>query len=347
MAGIVIWTLALLLAALALLVVPFPPGAVERYYSDGLYPAIQSVMTRSSNLTAFAWFDVAIALIVILVVALSARDVARLGMARGTARVLVRMLTVASALLVMFMVMWGLNYQRESLRRKVPYDPARVTPEAAVALAREAVARVNAQHDAAHVQGFFAAGDTDPALVHGFGEASRMLRLNATTVPGRPKRSLLDLYFRRAGVAGMTDPFFLETLVASDILPFERPHVVAHEWAHLAGVTDEGEANFVGWLACLRGSVSHQYSGWLFLYTEVLSALPRERAREVAASLADGPRADLQAMRERSAREVSRRLSSAGWQVYDQYLRANRIEAGTASYAEVVQLVLGTDAGNW
>jgi hypothetical protein len=113
-------------------------------------------------------------------------------------------------------------------------------------------------------------------------------------------------------------------------------------WAHLGGVTDEGEANFVSWLACLRAGVPHQYSGWLFLYTEVASALPRDAAHEVAATLASGPRADLQAMRERSQREVSPRLSSAGWQVYDQYLRANRIEAGTASYGEVVQLVLGT-----
>jgi hypothetical protein len=28
--------------------------------------------------------------------------------------------------------------------------------------------------------------------------------------------------------------------------------------------------------------------------------------------------------------------------VYDRYLKANRVGAGTASYAEVVQLVLGT-----
>jgi len=141
----------------------------------------------------------------------------------------------------------------------------------------------------------------------------------------------------------MTDPFFLETLMASDILPFERPHVVAHEWAHLAGITDEGEANFVGWLTCVRGTPSQQYSGWLFLYSEVLAWLPRERAQPISALLSAGPRADLQAMRERSLRELSPRVSGAGWLVYDQYLKANRVEAGTASYAQVVQLVLGTE----
>jgi hypothetical protein len=62
----------------------------------------------------------------------------------------------------------------------------------------------------------------------------------------------------------------------------------------------------------------------------------------VSAALESGPRADLAAIRQRYAREVSPRLSTAGWQVYDQYLKANRIDAGTASYAEVVQLILGT-----
>jgi hypothetical protein len=140
----------------------------------------------------------------------------------------------------------------------------------------------------------------------------------------------------------MTDPYFLETLVASDLLPFEQPSVVAHEWSHLAGLTDEGEANFLGWLTCLRGTVPHQYSGWLFLYAEIVNGLPQEGARTISGQLESGPRSDLQAIRQRYAREVSPQLAGAGWQVYDRYLKANRVEAGTASYAEVVQLILGT-----
>jgi hypothetical protein len=38
-------------------------------------------------------------------------------------------------------------------------------------------------------------------------------------------------------------------------------------------------------------------------------------------------------------------VSAAGWRVYDRYLKANRIEAGTASYAQVVRLALGTQLG--
>ena len=68
-----------------------------------------------------------------------------------------------------------------------------------------------------------------------------------------PKRSLLTYYFRRAAIDGMTDPYFLEVIVNPDVLDFERPFVVAHEWAHLAGYSNEAEANFLAWLTCIKG----------------------------------------------------------------------------------------------
>ena len=81
----------------------------------------------------------------------------------------------------------------------------------------------------------------------------------------------------------MTDPFFLEALIASDLLPVERPFVIAHEWSHVAGLADEGEANFAGWLTCLRGTAAHQYSGWLFAYGEITAVLNERNRRAVAA----------------------------------------------------------------
>ncbi|MBS1820239.1 MAG: DUF3810 family protein [Acidobacteria bacterium] len=332
----------IVLAALALLV-PLPSSFVERAYSSALFPHVQRWTTAASNTTAIVWLDVLVVVVLAGVLALASADVMRHGWRGAVLRSAVRLVTIAAVAYVAFLAMWGLNYQREPVRDRVPFDAARVTPDAAARLARDSVVRVNGLYREAHAAAWPAADAIDPTLVEGWRHAVGMLGGHAAFQPARPKRSLLDLYFRRAGVAGMTDPYFLETIVASDILPFERPHVVAHEWAHLAGFADEGEANFVGWLACLRGSDAHRYSGWLFLYSEVMSGLPRAEAQVIAAGLDEGPRADLRAIRDRQKRELSPRLSRAGWQVYDQYLKANRVDAGTASYAEVVQLILGTD----
>jgi hypothetical protein len=209
-----------------------------------------------------------------------------------------------------------------------------------LALSRTAVDRVNALYDDAHAAGWETTLGIDPILADAVADAARSVGANAATA-ARPKRTLADWYFRRAGVSGMTDPFFLETIVASDVLPFERSFVVAHEWSHLAGIVDEGDANFVAWLACIRAAPRDRYSGWLFLYEQLMPSLARADRAAVAALLAPGPQEDLRASRERYLRNVSPRVSAAGWRVYDSYLKANRVEAGAASYAEVVRLVLG------
>ena len=299
------------LAVVAYLI-PLPPAIVERAYSLRVFPSIQSVVTPLSNLTRLALFDLFLIVAIAAIVGRCVRDLVVRRWWTALPRIVVRLVVVGSVVYLVFLAMWGLNYRRASMKARVPFDASRITPEAVALLARDTVDRVNGDYAAAHAEGWPAAGAIDHSLVESFSRASGALGLPPGVVPGRPKRTLLDLYFRRAGVAGMTDPFFLETLVASDVLPFERPMVVMHEWAHLAGVTDEGEANFMGWLACVRGTTAARYSGWLFLYSEVVDALPRDAAREVSAALGSGPRADLAAIRERYQREVSPRISGAG-----------------------------------
>lgn len=329
--------------ALVALAAPLPSVLVDGFYGRVLFPRIQTLLTGASNLTPFAWFDLLLVVVFVPFVALAVHDLRRQSLLHALGRMALRAATVGAVAYLGFLLAWGLNYRREPLRRAVDYRPERVTPAALERLAREAAQQVNGLHGPAQAAGWGDARRIDPALADAFRATLARLGRPADARPGRPKQSVLDLYFRRAGVAGMTDPYFLETLIASDTLPFERAQTVAHEWAHLAGFTDEGEANFVGWLASVNGSVSTRYSGWLFMCVEAISGLPSDAARAVAAELGEGPRADLRAMRERHDREVSPRIAGAGWQVYDSYLKANRVDAGTASYAEVVQLVLGTD----
>jgi hypothetical protein len=337
--------LALVAAAVAAAVLPLPRAAVERIYSTGAYPILQRSITALSNRAPFALIDVLLlsALVAWLAAtAIDIRRVLRLGPARAAWRLAVRTVVPAAALYLGFLALWGFNYRRLPLGDKLDFDPRAVTPEAARALALTAVSRVNALHERAYASGWPNDSVVDASLASAFSAVERDLGAPGTTVPGRPKLTLLDWYFRPAAVTGMTDPFFLETLVVSDLLPFERPFTIAHEWSHLAGFADEGEANFVGWLTCVHGAAPAQYSGWLFLYGELARALPRRDRAEVAARLAAGPREDLRQEAARLARDVSPSVSAAGWRVYDRYLKANRIEAGAASYAQVVTLALGT-----
>jgi hypothetical protein len=320
--------------------VPIPPFLIENVYSTTLYVPLQTALTTFSNLASVSYLDVASLMVAVFWLGLAVRDLRVAGWLRGAGRIIVRGLTWAAAGYIVFLIAWGFNYRRVRLSDRLPYDARAVTRERATQLALTAAARLNALHAAAHAEGWLTPRAIDPALAGAFERTAEDLG-SPHVVVARPKTTLIDWYFKRAGVDGLTDPFFLETIVAADLLPFERPFVVAHEWSHLAGLADEGEANFGGWLTCMRASTADQYSGWVFLYSELARALPPRDRSAVAASLGDGPRADLRAIRDRVTRQVNPRVSAAGWRVYDSYLRANRVEAGSASYGEVVRLALG------
>jgi hypothetical protein len=336
------WRAGVVVVAVGVALAPFPPVAVDRWYSGHVYGSIQPLLTSISNLVPVSLLDVLIVAVAVTWLVLAARDLHNTAtVLRGAVLNAARTVVWASAFYLLFVSLWGLNYRRPPMRETLPYDSSAVTAAAAVAAGRVAVERMNALHDRAHAIGWPAAGEVDSSLADGFARALRETGIQRDVVPARPKRTLLDWYFRRVGIDGMTDPFFLETLVAGGVLPFERAFVVAHEWSHLAGIADEGEANFTAWRACVDGSEANAYSGWLFLYGELARAVPPSDRTALAAALGSGPRADLRAVRERYLRDVNRRVSDAGWRVYDSYLKANRVEAGIASYDEVVRLVLG------
>lgn len=328
-------------AALALAILPLSEDVIEELYSSGLYPRLQSVLTSASNVVPVALFDVLVVSVVVGWVALLWRDLRRLRRPTVLARLLWRTATLGAVLYVAFEMAWGLNYRRVPLEATLELRYDAVTPEAAERVARVTVAELNRLA----AQRLPTDATIGTALPTALAEVQARLGAPRAIVPGRPKRTLFDPYFRAASVDGMTDPFFLETLMLSTLLEVERPIVVAHEWAHLAGYADEGEANFVGWLACLRADGAARYSAWLFLYAEALGALDEAARLAASRELGDVPRGDMAAIAARVRAQRSPLVATIGWGLYDQYLKANGVEQGTRSYTDVVRFVLGTSLG--
>jgi hypothetical protein len=212
--------------------------------------------------------------------------------------------------------------------------------DAVMNLGRESVRQLNALHDTAHKTGWPGSEWRDDRLRDALHRVQSMLTDGPPAEPGRLKWTLLGPYFRWTSVDGMVDPFALEVLANPDLLPWERTFVATHEWAHLAGFADESEANFVGWLTCLRADDAAQYSGWLYLYWQISGEVAPADRTALTSLLADGPRRDIAAIVDRLRRGQLPLLRNASWVVYDKYLRANRVEEGIRSYGEVVTLIL-------
>jgi hypothetical protein len=326
-------SLVLLAACAALL--PFPAATVERVYSTGFYLHFQNIVTPLTNAVPIALFDLAVAALVAFALWRLIVQTRRLGFWPALRGSVQPGLTLAASAYLVFLAFWGLNYRRVPLEQKIDFDGARVTRDAMRALGTASVQMLNAGYESAH-----ASSQSGPTLEEAFVSAQRLLGGQRPATPGVLKRSLLQMYFRQAAIDGMTDPWFLEVIVNPDTLPFERPFVVLHEWGHLAGYAHEAEANFLAWVACLQGNALAKYSGWFAIYEHVAATVGPAERKALIARLDPGPLQDLRASAARYDRS-SPVVRTTARDVYDSYLRANRVEEGIASYTGVVRLILG------
>jgi hypothetical protein len=310
-------------------VIPIPPEIVEHRYSTTLYPHLQHALTASSNTASFAVFDAFLIL--------SAAAMLMVLLRRQRIR---NILALASTVWLLFLLTWGLNYRRLPLSERLDFGPERVGPPRIGELAVRAVSELNKLHGPGHANPWPERDELVERLKRPFETARTHLAIGPV-LPAQPKRSILDGYFRMAAIDGMTDPLFLEVLVSSDVLPFERPAVVAHEWGHVAGFANEAEASFLAWLTCISGDPQLQYSGWLTVYPRLVANLPEKERQAVSARLAVGPRADLQQVAER-LRAATPAVHEMASRAYDRFLKGNRVEEGIQSYGGVVRLMAGT-----
>jgi hypothetical protein len=339
----------LVLATSALLLYIRPPssGWIERHYSAGFYPSLQRAVTPLSNRLSFAINDILIVGLIIGLPAWWILTMKRAGRGRRLAALgglVLNMAVLGAVVFLLFELMWGLNYQREPLTKKLDYDRERVTEAAVLRLADEAVTELNALSTGAHSSAWPDVPEWTNRLQPSFESAVVEMGDPGGATLGRAKRTLFDFYLTAAGIDGFTNPFGMEVILDSRLLPQERPFAMAHEWGHLAGFADESEANFVALVSCLRSEDSAvRYAGWLAVYP-TLAYVGRGVSdhRRNRPELEPEVNADLAAVERRKSEGLRPWISNFEWNVYDRFLKANGVQAGVASYDLFVQLAVGT-----
>jgi Protein of unknown function (DUF3810) len=244
-------------------------------------------------------------------------------------------LAVAGAYIFWFEAGWGWNYDRAPIEARTAYDAARITPNAVNLLRAQAIAQMNRLAPRAHAR---AALPLDLDALHaGWVPVVQAGGDSWEPLTGAPKPTLADPFMAATGTSGYINPLALDVHLASDLLWFERPFALSHEWSHVAGYAREDEANFLAIVNCTRSNDPVvQYSGWLelFLY------LPPE-ARYARKTFVPEVWQDFAAMRERNRRHVNLSLANLSWHTYNAYLKSNHVASGLQNYDEVTRLYLG------
>jgi len=330
----------LILLAFAVSNAQIPADAFERGYANGIYAWLNATFVPLANRVPFAVGD----LEALLVIAFAAGGaIVALRRAREPRWLTLLLLlahaaALAAVITIAFNLLWGWNYRRAPVTARVDYAPARVTAAAVSAFADRIAGILNHDVGPAHER------MRDESAVAMRAELARdflpvVERLGdawpvAVTIP---KTTLAERIYEMAGVGGQYDPFAFETLLDAAFLPFEVPRALAHEWSHAAGFGDEGDANLIGTLTCLRSADPLiRYSGAYWTYGE----LPESDRRRI--HLAPAVVADFNAGRDRYLRYYNPGLFAISWSFYDRYLRANGVAGGVVSYSHFIQLLVGT-----
>jgi Protein of unknown function (DUF3810) len=337
------WWVVSLLIAVVVYFTPLPPWVVEDFYSRDMYPWLQSGVTSATNTLPLAVLDV-ILIAVAFAVLFRIRRLFYVLRQRGVMDALWeatrRIVRATCVFVVLFYWAWGFNYGRMPLESVMPGGKA---PQMTADMLMAGFADSSALASQLRRMTVDDQGNLHTirlALREPMNLALKSLGRVPLETPSQPKLSLvLTPFFRLSGVTGMINPFGLETIVFPDLLPFERPFVLAHEWGHLSGHADEAEASAVGWLACMKGDAVLAYSASLYLVMETARAMPDDVREKAMAGLDAGVRADIDAIAKRmQAQEPAVQETTA--RVYDNYLKANRVTDGTASYGRALTLIL-------
>jgi hypothetical protein len=326
----------------------FMPWLIERFYSRSVYPRVLAALSLLSRGFGFSVGEVLTCLI--LLIACAGTIFFCIGLARrrgGRQSWVLAWLRygawVTAGALWLFLLTFGLNYQRPLLFELLGYEQRKAEPPELETLGRMMVESVNQTYVEAH------AGDR-PALESGeivklLNESYDSAREFSFLPRGEfapPKPVYASEVLTRLGISGIYFPFTAEPNYNADVPDFQMPFSIAHEMAHQRGVARESEANFVAYVVCLNSRDPFvRYSGYrngLGVLSELYRVEP-EKAKELARLLGNGYREDSR----RAALFWAKASGAAGalsHRVNDLYLRANRVKAGAADYSNSTNLII-------
>ncbi len=314
---------------------PLPPTFVERLYASGIFAALNRAFVPLANRVPFALGDAEAVVAIAVLVACWARALRRAPRGRKPRTALALLAHTAgwaALALLAFELLWGWNYRRATVAYRVAYDAAAVNDASVAAFSERIVRILNDDVGAAHAETLDRA-----KLRAAFEPVVQRLGDRWNVEVAVPKTTILEPYYEAAGIGGQYSPFAFETLLNASFLPVEVPRALAHEWAHVGGFTDEGDANYIGTLTCLRSNDPLiRYSGAFWTYGD----LPESERRKL--HLDPRVAADFNAARERFMRNYKPQIFAMQWGFYDKFLRANHVAGGVASYGYFLRLLVGT-----
>lgn len=334
-------------------------------YATRIYPIIGSLLSPISGLFPFAVGDIFIALSIVWVFFYPIYEIkwrkqlakrffflaAKRGCYPKKKVVFGRVAEYLLWVYAWFYIAWGLNYSQPNIYCRTGMKPAEVSEAKFREFAYRYADSINSLSE--EFNGMVDDGLKNrvrDAVLKGYNEIGAKEGINAPfNQHPHAKTMLFTPLSSMSGVTGSMGPFFCEFTLNGDIRPHDYPAIYAHEFAHLLGIANEGEANFYSYIVCTASSdKAVKFSGYYHIFFHVLRNVFDILGEKEGEKFLKYIRPEIIQLA-RSDRQywISKRckaLDAAQDFIFDLYLRGNHVAEGRKSYSGVVALILAWES---
>ena len=316
---------------------------VGEWYSTTLYPSVSAALSWFASWIPFSLEEilvvsVALALVFIIIAGVRRRD--------GFKKIFFRTCEILLWIYVWFYIGWGCNYYRESIYVRSGVERQAYDEEVFKDFIMDYADSLNLAYEALPDDSRYVGFDYFESQVKdAFAAMPSSAGLSVPRQWQHPKRLLFNGLYSSVGVMGFVGPFFCETQLNNDLMPAQFHFVYVHEYSHLLGVSSEDEANFWAYTICTRSDDSVlRYAGYYGLLPYVLAnafrVLTEEDYRQFVSTISLAVIAMYNTQREYWNSRYSKSLGRLQSAVYDAFLKGNKVSSGTASYLEVIDMII-------
>lgn len=317
------------------------PEFVEKYYSNSLNRWTRQVQ---NFVVSFFSFSIAELLFYLLIIVLLIFIVVLfVKIKRGGALIqLINIMCYLSILYVLFMLLWGFNYNRLSINKIVGLKIESSSENQLKGLCLELIGRANTIRKRVNVssKGIMVEKggykDVFNRAEKGYDKAALIFPELGGTY-SKPKPILLSEAMCYTGITGVYMPYTGEANVNVGVADFMLPCTTAHEMAHQRGFARENDANYIAYLTCsLNPDADFQYSGVMLALINSMNALADEDIgayKTLQKHYSKGVKNDIDTNND-FWREYSGRIEKLSDKINNAYLKSNGQSDGTKAMGE-------------
>jgi hypothetical protein len=319
------------------------PELVEKYYSQGLFPAIRKNVLVLLNYVPFSVGDIIYMIIIIGAISGFIYLIILLvkGKPKSAGFAFLGFILRLEIVITLFYVLWALNYFRQPSSKRLQLPDYQYNATELISITSMLVDSAN------YTRSVLNAGDLDLSKSEISKASVEAIQTLANFKPAqiaispKPKSSILSPVLNYIGISGYYNPLTGEAQFNDEMPIYARPFVECHEMAHQMGFGAEDEANFAGFIAG-KSSPNRllKYSAYYLASQEFMAEVWRTDStafRQLKSKISPAVLHDLETERLYWTKYQGKaaRLSSI---FYDNYLKANNQPGGLKTYNRMIKL---------